>query len=242
MPSHVRLFCDSMDWGFPGKHTGVGCHLISPGNLPDPGIKPVSCLHLLNCRGIFFFQCVSFSFLFYSFIFSSWRLITLQYCSGFCHTLTWISHGFTCVPHPEPPSPSHPSGSSQFTSPKGDSLQLSYWGSQNWMHVQSHPSLCDLMECRLPGSVHGIFQTRILEWVAMPSSMGSSRPKDWTHVSWISCVGRQILCHCTTWEAPSKKKKKKFYLFLAVLGLCCCAGFSPAESWVCSVLVVCWPQ
>ena len=32
------------------------------------------------------------------------RLITLQYCSGFCHTLTWISHGCTCVPHPVPPS------------------------------------------------------------------------------------------------------------------------------------------
>ena len=44
------------------------------------------------------------------FIFISWRLITLQYCSGFCHTLTWISHGFTCIPHPDPPShlPIHP--------------------------------------------------------------------------------------------------------------------------------------
>ena len=41
---------------------------------------------------------------FFSFIFISWRLITLQYCSGFCHTLTWISHGFTCVPHPDSPS------------------------------------------------------------------------------------------------------------------------------------------
>ena len=43
-------------------------------------------------------------------IFISWRLITLQYCSGFCHALTWISHGFTCVPHPEPPYhlPPHP--------------------------------------------------------------------------------------------------------------------------------------
>ena len=41
---------------------------------------------------------------FFPFIFISWRLITLQYCSGFCHTLTWISHGFTCVPHSEPPS------------------------------------------------------------------------------------------------------------------------------------------
>ena len=33
-------------------------------------------------------------FFFFSFIFISWRLITLQYCSGFYHTLTWISHGF----------------------------------------------------------------------------------------------------------------------------------------------------
>ena len=41
---------------------------------------------------------------FLKFIYFSWRLITLQYCSGFCHTLIWISHGFTCVPHPEHPS------------------------------------------------------------------------------------------------------------------------------------------
>ena len=40
-------------------------------------------------------------FLFF-FFFISWRLITLQYCSGFCHTLKWISHGFTCVPPPDP--------------------------------------------------------------------------------------------------------------------------------------------
>ena len=41
-------------------------------------------------------------------IYFNWRLITLQYCSGFCHTLTWISHGCTCVPHPEPPPTSLP--------------------------------------------------------------------------------------------------------------------------------------
>ena len=34
--------------------------------------------------------------IFFPFIFISWRLITLQYCRGFCHALTWISHGFTC--------------------------------------------------------------------------------------------------------------------------------------------------
>ena len=48
-----------------------------------------------------------FSFLFFSFFFFiSWRLITSQHFSGFCHTLTWISHGFTCILHPDPPSPS----------------------------------------------------------------------------------------------------------------------------------------
>ena len=56
---------------------------------------------------VLFFNLI---FIYFPFIFISWRLITLQYCSGFCHTLTWISHGFTCVPHPEPPSrlPPHP--------------------------------------------------------------------------------------------------------------------------------------
>ena len=43
--------------------------------------------------------------------------------------------------------------------------------------LQSRPTLCDLMDCSPPGfSVHGIFQARILEWVALPSSRGSSLP------------------------------------------------------------------
>jgi len=43
----------------------------------------------------------------------------------------------------------------------------------------------------LPGSsVHGILQTRILEWVVMPSSKGSSQPRDQTHISNVSCIGR----------------------------------------------------
>ena len=50
-------------------------------------------------------------------VYFNWRLITLQYCGGFCHTLTWISHGCTCVP-PWPSLPIHPSGSSQCSSPE----------------------------------------------------------------------------------------------------------------------------
>ena len=54
-----------------------------------------------------FYLPVSF---FKKFLWISWSLITLQYCSGFCHTLKWISHGFTCIPHPDHLShlPLHP--------------------------------------------------------------------------------------------------------------------------------------
>ena len=44
-------------------------------------------------------------------------------------------------------------------------------------------------------SVHGIIQARILEWVAMPSSRGSSQPRDLTRISYVSCIGRQVLFH-----------------------------------------------
>ena len=53
--------------------------------------------------------------------------------------------------------------------------------------AQSCPTLWDPMECSLPGfSVHGIFQARVLEWVAISSSRGSSWPKDRTQVSCIA--------------------------------------------------------
>ena len=70
--------------------------------------------------------------------------------------------------------------------------------------AQLCPTLCDLLDCRLSGSsVHGIFQVKILECVTTSSSRRSSQPRDWTHVSCISCVGRQILYHWATWEVPS---------------------------------------
>ena len=50
--------------------------------------------------------------------------------------------------------------------------------------TQSCPTFCDPMDCSLPGSsVHEILQARILEWVAVPFSRGSSKPRDWTQVS-----------------------------------------------------------
>ena len=59
---------------------------------------------------------------------------------------------------------------------------------------------------RMPGSsVHGILQAGILGWVSIFSSKGSSRPRDRTQVS---CIGRQILYHCITWEALQLNHKQ----------------------------------
>ena len=67
------------------------------------------------------------------------------------------------------------------------------------------PTLCNPIDDSPPGSsVHGIFQARILEWVAISSSRGSSKGRDQTWVSCVSCIGRQILYHCTTWELKPK--------------------------------------
>ena len=69
--------------------------------------------------------------------------------------------------------------------------------------VQSCLTVCNPMDCSPPGSpVRGIFQARMLEWIAISSCRRLSQPRDRNCVSCISCVGRQILYHCTTWEAP----------------------------------------
>ena len=74
--------------------------------------------------------------------------------------------------------------------------------------AQSYLTLCHPMDCSLPdSSVHGIFWARMLEWVAISFYRGSSPPMDCTHSSCISCIGRQILYHCTTWEALYSSKK-----------------------------------
>ena len=64
-------------------------------------------------------------------------------------------------------------------------------------------TLCNPTDCSLPGSsVHGILQARILAWVPLPFCRGSSQPKDQMCVSYVSCIGRQVLYHWATWEAP----------------------------------------
>ena len=87
---------------------------------------------------------------------------------------------------------------------------------------QSCLSLCDPLDYNPPGvSVHGTLQTRIPEWVAMPSSRGSSRPRGRTHVSFVSCFGRQeFFATSATWEAL----------------ICLCPLSKYKQEWFCSLL------
>ena len=76
--------------------------------------------------------------------------------------------------------------------------------------AQSCSTLCDPMDCSLPGSsVHGILQARVLEWVAISFSRGSSQPRDQTQVS--HTAGRRF-----------KGSPKQFFF----LNVCCCCMLS----------------
>ena len=114
--------------------------------------------------------------------------ITLKYCSGFCHTLTWISHGCTCVLHPEPPShlPSHliPHGhpSAPALSTLSHELNLDWWSIshmiiymfQSYSLKSSHPHLlpqspkvCSLHLCLFCCLAYGVIVTIFLNSIYM---------------------------------------------------------------------------
>ena len=71
------------------------------------------------------------------------------------------------------------------------------------LSLQSCLTLFDPMDYSpLGSSVHEILQARLLEWVALASFRLSSRPRDWTHVSCVSCIGRRVLYHCCYLGSP----------------------------------------
>ena len=71
--------------------------------------------------------------------------------------------------------------------------------------IQLCPTLCDPMDC---SCVHGILQARILEWVAVPFSRGSSWPRDRTWVA-ARIVGRFF----TVWATDNAEKRKEMKTF-----------------------------
>ena len=121
------------------------------------------------------------------------------------------------TPHTDSPLPSDQYGTWLWRARRSDGQFFPIWGSQRdteWQEakqnrvlslsvgcgyyaaksLQSCPTLCDPRECSPPGSsVRGLLQARILEWVAKPSSRGSSLLRDRTHISYISCTGRWVL-------------------------------------------------
>ena len=78
------------------------------------------------------------------------------------------------------------------------------------------PDSCIPMDCSpLGSSVHGIFQARILKQVAISSSSESSQPRDQTHISCISCIGRFF-----TTEPPEKPQTLLYHAIIK-LGFAC---------------------
>ena len=77
--------------------------------------------------------------------------------------------------------------------------------------AQLCPTLCDPVDCSLPGfSVPGIFQARVLEWVAISFFRGSSRPGDRTQVS---CIAADALPS----EPPGNPLQMRGFLFKATM-------------------------
>ena len=154
--SHVRLFCNPMDYSPPGS--------FAHGVLQA---KILVWVAISSSRGSFLLGVLSVG--------------RVRILSDHDLILTDISNS---NPTPQP----------------FDDLDLRLfcksWALLVCVCAQSCLTLCSPVDCSLPGSsVHGLLHTRILEWVAISSFGGSSRPRDLTGISYISCIGRHVLYH-----------------------------------------------
>ena len=84
------------------------------------------------------------------------------------------------------------------------------------LSLQSYPALCHPMGCSPPGSsVHGILQARILEWIAIPFSRGSSQSRDWTRVF---CIAGRFFTTEPLGKPLSQLQVHIYFLFFGFLG------------------------
>ena len=88
--------------------------------------------------------------------------------------------------------------------------------------LQLRLTLWDPLDCSLPGSsLHGIVQARILEWVAISSSRGSSWPRNRTCTSCIaSCIAGRFFTTSATWEAPGSSYLITILFYLIIFCVC----------------------
>ena len=88
--------------------------------------------------------------------------------------------------------------------------------------TQSCLTLCNPTACSPPGSsVRGILQARVLEWVAMPSSRGSSRPRYQTQVSCVPCIGGGLFTTSNTGKPQSSHTCTKSPIQICSLWIVC---------------------
>ena len=101
-------------------------------------------------------------------------------------------------------SSGHRTGKGQF------SFQSQWMWSESESEVaQSCPTLCDPMDCSLSGSsVHGIFEARVLEWIAISFSRGSSRPRNQT---WVSRIAGRCFTIWATREGPKERQCQRVF-------------------------------
>ena len=149
----------------PGRIIGVGCHALLQGIFPTQRSNP----GLPHCRRILYQLNHKGS-------------LTIEFLKGillqFCFVLFFKSF-----------------------SPLG-TVACALTGRKDSYHIMCYAqlfrcsTLCNPTDCNLPGSsLHGVFQAKILEWVAIAYYRGSSWPRDWTGISCVSCIGRWILYH-----------------------------------------------
>ena len=121
-----------------------------------------------------------------------------QLCPTLCDLMDCSMPGLLVLHHLPEPAQTH------VTSVEWLWFKLLIW----CVCVQLRLTLCELIDSSLPGSsVHGIFQARIPEWVAISFSMGSSWSRDQTLVFCISCVGRWILYQLCYLGSPRLEKQ-----------------------------------
>ena len=157
--------------GFSRQEYLSGLPFPPPGDFPDPGIESAS-LTSPALAGRFFTTG------------ATWGAHPLR----FPHpppTFMNLQPPSLAFPHPQlTPPPPAPALATPYPKQSQPSLPLK-------VKSLSRVRLCDPVDCSLPGSsVHGIFQARVLEWVAISFSRGSSRPRDRTQFSLI--VGRRF--------------------------------------------------
>ena len=108
----------------------------------------------------------------------------------------------TCHPHLCSQHPSH-SGLFPFPENYHEHFHSCHWHVLSCMHAKSLFATPWTVALQAPLSV-GFSRLEYWRWVAIPSSRGSSQPRDRTCVSYVSCIGRQGLSTSTTWEAHSR--------------------------------------